>query len=79
MKKDLIMTERIRYTCDSCPFFHGTSRDAELVLDRNGRIRGLAPFTYYCRPERHVCKKIAGKADYTGNQPKWCPRLEANR
>lgn len=79
MKKDLIMPERIRYTCDSCPFFHGTSRDVELVLDRNGRMRGLVPFTYYCRPERHVCRKIAHKADYTGNQPKWCPRLEANQ
>lgn len=79
MKKDLIMTERIRYTCDACPFFHGTAREEEKVLDLNGRTRTLIPYTYYCRPERHVCRKIAGKADYTGNHPKWCPRLEANQ
>ena len=79
MKKDLILTQREHFTCDGCPFFYETQAARTLVLDRNGRMRALAPWTYYCRPDRHVCKKIAGKADYTGNQPKWCPRLEANQ
>lgn len=75
------MTERKRYACDRCPAFFGTGGDydPEYSTDRNGRRRRLASFTYYCRPTEHSCRKLAHKADYTGNQPKWCPRLQENQ
>lgn len=81
MDKDLVLNERKHYTCDSCPFLlaTGSEYDVERVTDLNGRTRKLAPWSFYCKPAPHVCRKIAHRADYTGNQPKWCPRLEANQ
>jgi hypothetical protein len=81
MDKELILKERRHYTCDSCPFFleTGNEYDTPKVLDLNGRTRKLAPWSFYCQPAPHVCRKISHKADYTGNTPKWCPRLEANQ
>lgn len=35
----------------------------------------MQKYSFYCLATSRG-KKIAGKADYTGNVPRWCPRLE---
>lgn len=43
-----------------------------------GRTRRMKQFAFYCLATT-MGKMIAGVADYTGNVPPWCPRLEENK
>jgi hypothetical protein len=40
-----------------------------------GRKRTMRQYAYYCLATSNG-HMIAGMADFTGNVPKWCPRLE---
>lgn len=40
-----------------------------------GRRQPMQQYAFYCLATDRG-KKIAGKADYTGRVPKWCPRME---
>lgn len=64
------MTRQDRYACLHCPYGHETGREPE------GKMKSF--FSYYCTYGGRI-KKIAGKADYTGLVPKWCPELEENK
>lgn len=72
------MKERVRYACLDCPACVKTDNRKDDAIDAAGRRRVLMPFCYYCKAAALGYRKIANKADYTGNQPKWCPRLEAD-
>lgn len=41
-----------------------------------GNRKPMQQYAFYCTASGRA-KKIAGKADYTGNVPVWCPRLKA--
>lgn len=43
-----------------------------------GRKKTMDQFAFYCMATTKG-KKIANKADYTGNVPKWCPLLDQHR
>ena len=53
----------------------------EMIFCRPGRTlvgkRVMKQYSFYCLATRHG-KMIAGMADYTGNVPLWCPRLEGS-
>lgn len=40
--------------------------------------REMQQYAFYCLATK-TGKKIANKADYTGNVPVWCPRLEGEK
>ena len=42
---------------------------------RWGKGKPMQQYAFYCTATGRA-KKIAGKADYTGNVPVWCPRLK---
>lgn len=64
------MTRADRYACLKCPYYHETGREPQ------GKMKSA--FSHYCTKAGRI-RKIAGKADWTGLVPKWCPELEENR
>ena len=56
-------------TGEICPYFHECKHENEVAPKTNKKMK---QYSLYCLHGIRV-RKIAGKADWTGRTPKWCP------
>ena len=82
---------RERHACLACPAFYKCEKEgmagyeSKVIDGKNmvccrpaplwGKKRTMKQYAFYCLATANG-KLIANQADYTGNVPKWCPRLE---
>lgn len=57
-------------TGEICPNFYKCDKPNEIAPNTN---KIMQQYSFYCLHGIRV-RKIAGKADWTGKTPKWCPK-----